>query len=355
MSRCARCWLTLRESAPIGWRRPTTALASPSRSRVSPSPSLDSLAARIAGGLIKLGIGRGDGVAVMLPNSSRFAATIYAIFELGAVYTGIPPAYGARDTHAILRRSRARAVVVPRAFRSGEQQAMIRTLRAGLPDLRHVIVVDPKELDDGELPFRALEESEPVEEPANSQPGDVCHIGFTSGTTGEPKGVMNTHQTLDAVMRRFVEHIGRESFGEPGVLLVASPVGHHTGFLWGVLLGAALRMSSVYVDRWEPRAVVGVMREERVSVMFGAPTFLQDLVSAVDDALPGFRTAVVAGAPVPRGLQAEARQRLGCWVCPAWGMTEWGIGVSWHPGLGDAAHGTDGVPVASCEVRVVGR
>lgn len=316
---------------------------------------LDDRASRIAAGLAGLGIAAGDGVAVMLPNCSQFAAAIFAIQELGAVYTGIPVSYGEREVLAILRRSRARAVVTLPGFRSAAPLELVRALRGQLVDLRHIVVLNPDELQRGEVAFDDIAQGQPAAASgAPVDPGAVCHIGFTSGTTGEPKGVMNTHQTLEAVMRQFIDHIGREAFGDPAVVLVQSPVGHHTGFLWGVLLGAHLAATAVYLDRWDPAAAAEVMRRTGITVMFGAPTFLQDLVRVAGAPLPALRTAVVAGAPVPRGLQSEARDALGCWVCPAWGMTEWGIGIAWHPALDSQAAGTDGVPIARCEVRVVG-
>jgi cyclohexanecarboxylate-CoA ligase len=182
----------------------------------------------------------------------------------------------------------------------------------------------------------------------------LCHVGFTSGTTGEPKGVMNTSQTLTAVLRNFVAHVGRGSFGPSTVNLVASPVGHHTGFLWGVLLGGYLDATNVYLDRWDPAHAAAVIEEFGVTTMFGAPTFVQDLLHTGLAGHKGpLRFAVVAGAPVPRSLPRDASEALGAFVCPAWGMTEWGIGIACAPSQPREALLTDGLPVANCEVRVV--
>jgi cyclohexanecarboxylate-CoA ligase len=312
---------------------------------------LDHLARRIAAGLSDLGIGPGDGVAIVLPNCVEFAGCIFGVLQLGAVYTGIPVAYGERETEAILRRSHARVAIVPAGFRGVQHLEMLRRLRPGLADLEHIVVLAGEDLGPSEATFDSLLDHGASSPPA-VDPGAVAHVGFTSGTTGEPKGVMNSHQTLEAVMRGFVEHVGAPTLGHPLVNLVASPVGHHTGFLWGVLLTARMQGTAVYLERWSSANAAAVIAEHGVTTLFGAPTFLQDLLQqrSYHGRLPSLSTIVVAGAPVPEGLPDDAREAFDCWVCPAWGMTEWGIGISRAPHLD--ARG-EGRPLAACEIAIV--
>ena len=315
---------------------------------------LDERAHRYACGLHALGVRAGDFVAVMLPNQSDFAALIFAINELGAVYSGIPAAYGEREVQVILRRTGAKVAVVAETFGSNRPLKLVQGLRGQLPNLQHVVQAgQPSEPD--VLPLASLLESAESELP-DVDARALCHVGFTSGTTGEPKGVMNTHQTLMSVLENWVTHQGRDSLGEPVVNLVASPVGHHTGFLWGVLLTTFLRGTAVYLDRWVPTQAAEVIAEEQVTVMFSAPTFLQDLLltDLARDGSCSLSTVVLAGAPVPRTLPSVAGQRFGCYVCPAWGMTELGIGISCAPHLPPEAQATDGLPVPGTDVRVVG-
>jgi cyclohexanecarboxylate-CoA ligase len=231
---------------------------------------------------------------------------------------------------------------------------MVRRLKSALPALEHVVVADGEPVGDKEHTLESLQLG-PEILMAPPDPRSLCHVGFTSGTTGEPKGVMNTHQTLYSVLKSYVAHVRPGSLGEPPVNLVASPVGHHTGYLWGVLLTAFLRGTAVYLDRWVPTEAARVIREERVTTMFSAPTFLQDLLltDLAEDPDCPLRTVVVAGAPVPRSLPAVADAAFGCYVFPAWGMTELGIGISCAPHLPPAAQLTDGVPVPGTEVRIL--
>ena len=315
---------------------------------------LDERAHRYARGLHGLGVRAGEFVAVMLPNQADFAALIFAINELGAVYSGIPVAYGEREVEVILMRTRARVVVVAETFGSNDPHRLVQGLRDGLPSLEHVVVAGSS-VAAGTTTLESLLHAPDVDAPP-ADARSVCHVGFTSGTTGEPKGVLNTHQTLQAVLDNWVRHVGRDSLGDPLVNLIASPVGHHTGFLWGVLLTTYLQGTAVYLDRWVPDEGARVIREEEITTMFSAPTFLQDLLltDLPHDAECSLRTVVLAGAPVPRSLPTVAGEMFGCFVCPAWGMTELGIGISCAPHLPAEALATDGVPVPGTEVSIVG-
>lgn len=321
---------------------------------------LQDLVDRLRAGLAGLGVGEGDVVSIMLPNGPQFAALIWAVLDLGAVYSGIPVSYGARETEFMLRRSRAKVLIVPTAYgRRDDYLAFATGLRRDSETLEHVVLLG--ETDEADVTTFADLASTPAAARATGdevRADTLAHVGFTSGTTGEPKGVMNSHETLDAVLTRWAAHVGDTVLGEGTVNLVASPVGHHTGFLWGVLLTAHLRASAVFMDRWSPSRAVEIIRDEGVTLMFGAPTFLQDLIAAptlTPHAAASLRAIVVAGAPIPRSLVPLAAERLDCFICPAWGMTEFGIGVSAAPRvLPERVAATDGVPVAGCQVRVLG-
>ncbi|GLZ07511.1 cyclohexanecarboxylate-CoA ligase [Actinomadura sp. NBRC 104412] len=303
---------------------------------------LDERAGRYAAGLADLGVGAGDTVAVLLPNGADYAALVFAIAELGAVYTGVPIAYGPAEIESILAGGRASVLVHADRFRRHDLRATVAAMRSRLPHLRSVVVADRTPIADLDRPRRPA--------PAVA-PESIVHIGFTSGTTGAPKGVLNSHRTLRTVIREWVEHVGADVLGTPPVNLVASPMGHHTGFVWGALCTAYLGGTAVYLDHWRPDHAATAIARHGVTALFGAPVFLQDLLHA--GAPKGLRAVVVAGAPVPRSLPALASERLGVQVLPAWGMTEYAIGISWTPRLSGGVPHSDGWPVPGCEVRIV--
>jgi cyclohexanecarboxylate-CoA ligase len=323
---------------------------------------LETRSARLADGLIAHGIQSGDVVAVMMSNSAEYAALVFAILSIGAIYTGIPVAYGEREMSAILKTSNARALALSPAFRGTDLTGTARRIRRTLPGLSMLLIAgSDRPLPSGSPDEYSLDDlcTAPHGPKPSIDAGSVCHLGFTSGTTGEPKGVMNTHQTLDAVFRLWLEHVGAEALGDPMVQLVASPLGHHTGFLWGILMTTYLGGTAVYLQRWDAGAALDIIRDEQVTCMFGAPIFLQDLVRAVegsdeeDAETRALGLFVMAGAPVPRGLPRAASSTLRGGVIPAWGMTEYGIGISCAPYLPADSLTSDGVPVPGCEVRIV--
>lgn len=316
----------------------------------------DREAHRAASVLASLGLSTGDVVVLMLPNWVEYPELVFGINELGGVYVGIPVAYGERQVEAVLRRSKAKAIVIPRRWRSNHHLEMVRALQTQLPSLEHVVVIDEQgdDLLDGEHLWSDLQDT-PIRSFAEPDPDRICYQGFTSGTTGEPKGAMHSHNTLIYSVRQQAEHIGPRVFGDPMVHLVASPAGHHTGFAWGILLTVLLAGTAVHVDRWDPDWGVDVIREEGVTTFFGAPTFLQDMVRtdlAGDPDCP-LTCLVIAGAPVPRNLPAQAGEALGAYIAPAWGMTECSILTSCTPDEDPTIQLTDGSVFAGSEVKIV--
>lgn len=306
--------------------------------------------------LAGLGVHAGDAVVVMLPNWVEYPEIVFGINEIGAIYAGIPVAYGELQAAAVLRRSKAKVLVIPRRWRSNEHLELSRRLRDRVPTLEHVIVLDDdaRDLRPGESLWSAhadlLARTFPEPDPAA-----ICYLGFTSGTTGEPKGAMHSHETLIYSARHQAGHVGPSVFGSPMVQLVASPAGHHTGFVWGILFTVLLGGTGVHVDRWDPEWGAGVIREEGVTTFFGAPTFLQDMMHtdlAGDPECP-LRCVVLAGAPVPRNLPPQAGAALGAFVCPAWGMTECSIPVSCTPSAPEEMRYTDGSLFAGSSAEIV--
>ncbi|MGI8677623.1 MAG: AMP-binding protein [Jatrophihabitans sp.] len=319
---------------------------------------LDELSRRIAAGLRGLGVDAGDTVSVMVPNCSEFSAIAYAISRLGAVYSGIPITYGRRELGFMLGRARTRVLIIAASHHGQDLLALARDVLADNRDVEHVVVIGSPDAQERRwISFRELIATAPLAELPEVDPYSIAQLAFTSGTTSEPKAVMNLHATLDSVVTSWLRHVGGgEAMGEPVVNLIMSPVGHSTGYFWGALLTAYLHGTAVYLDRWSPEIGLRALREQKVTTMIGSPTFLLDVLRLEEttaQALPDLRLVSVPGAPIPRTLVPRAREQLGCAVIPAWGMTEYGIGVSGSVALPrDRVEATDGIAVAPCEVRV---
>ena len=318
---------------------------------------LDDLSRRISAGLRGLGVGAGDTVSVMVPNCAEFSAIVFGIIRLGAVYSGIPVTYGRHEVEFMLARARTKVLVVVAEFYGQDLIELARLARVANPGVKHVVVFRGAAPEgQGWQSFDELGTADSLSELPAVDPTTIAMLGFTSGTTNEPKAVVHLHQTIDTIVREWPTHLGPGALGDPVVNLVMSPVGHATGLFWGALMTPLLQGTAVYLERWSPEVGLRTLREQRVTTMVGSPTFLQDVVSlpdATSENLPALALVSIPGAPIPRPLVSRARKQLGCAVIPAWGMTEYGIGLSGSRALPrERMETTDGVAVGSCEVRV---
>ncbi|HMZ01764.1 MAG TPA: AMP-binding protein, partial [Burkholderiaceae bacterium] len=184
---------------------------------------------------------------------------------------------------------------------------------------------------------------------------DITQLIYTSGTTGEPKGVMHSANT---VMANIVPYAERLRLGADDVVLMASPMAHQTGFMYGLMMPIMLRASAVLQDLWEPKKAVEVIRSEGASFTMASTPFLNDLARTVGEtgqAVPTLKTFLCAGAPIPGPLVEQARSVLGTKIVSAWGMTENGAVTLIELDDDDRlAATTDGCPLPGVELKVVG-
>jgi cyclohexanecarboxylate-CoA ligase len=148
---------------------------------------------------------------------------------------------------------------------------------------------------------------------------------FTSGTTGEPKGVMHTPNTITAGSQPIIDEL---EMTEKDVCHMASTLGHQTGFLYG--MQAALRIGGrlVLQEIWDAAHFVKLIEAERITYTMGATPFLADTLAAPNLAhhdTSSLRIFLCGGAPIPQPLAEAATRKLSCRLVPVWGMTEIGI------------------------------
>jgi len=323
---------------------------------------LKRLSDRVAAGLIELGVRPGDVVAVQLPNWWHYFALYPACARIGAVFNPLMPIFRQRELKFMLGFARTKVIVVPQTFRGFDYPTMIEELRPELPDLQHVLVVN------GDAPETSFERVllEPGREKELDldarfeafRPGanQVTELMYTSGTTGEPKGVMHTPNTLLCKAR-----LAKELFElhENDVIFMGSPLAHQTGFMYACVFSMINGLKCVLQDIWDPVVAAQRIQDEACTITLGSTPFLSDLVDRPDVRPYDMRTLrlfLCAGAPIPRVLlRSAAEVHPNLYVMSAWGMTENGIVTATY--LGDAEEKvfeTDGRALPHQEVRVVG-
>lgn len=318
------------------------------------------LADRFAAALFELGIRPGDVVSFQLPNWWHVPVLHLACARIGAVANPITPILRSREVAFLLERVAARVCVVPEVFRNFDHAEMLAEIRARVPTLERVFV-----LGGGDRPgtesFEAFfcderwEERHPPDalEPLRASADSVAQIMFTSGTTGEAKGVVHSHNTLDIGVRSLSEPL---ALGADDVVLMFSPIGHQTGYLYGVCMPLMYGMKVVYQDIWHPATMLRLVQDEQVTWTMGTTTFVLDACAAAGEGtydLSSLRAFTCAGAPVPPKAVHEARGRLGTTLLSAWGMTEVAVGTTTVPGDSDERVSTsDGRPPEWVQVRI---
>jgi cyclohexanecarboxylate-CoA ligase len=311
---------------------------------------------RVAHGLAAHGVGPGTVVSCQLPNWIEFALAFLAVERLGAVINPIPPTYRSSELRFMLGLLEASVLVIPAEFRGFDYTQMARTLRGELPRLEHVFVTRGQVPSDMKpfalLTTEAWEDRQGRRPLTGTDPNHVHEVVFTSGTTGEPKGVMHAYNTVLSIVYPVIDRL---AFSERDVILMGSTLGHQTGYLYGFCLNLLLGARAVWLDIWSPPAAARLVETERVTFSMGATPFLRDLTSVgLGHDLSSLRVFISAGAPIPRPLVPAARARLGCPISAGWGMSENGL-VTCN-GLNDPEEkvfGSDGFPLAGMELRVV--
>ncbi|PTT35879.1 cyclohexanecarboxylate-CoA ligase [Acidovorax sp. HMWF018] len=317
------------------------------------------MADRIAVGLSRLGVGRGDIVACQLPNWWQFTLTYLACSRIGAVMNPLMHIFRERELSFMLQHGEAKVVIAPQTFRGFDFEQMITALQPTLPHLKHVVVVGGS----GANSFDALLSGPEWEQQPDAQailtahrpgPDEVTQLIYTSGTTGEPKGVMHSANT---VMANIIPYAERLHLGADDVVLMASPMAHQTGFMYGLIMPILLQASAVLQDVWEPTKAIALINAEKSSFTMASTPFLTDLARTVADsgvAVPSLHTFLCAGAPIPGPLVEQARKALGAKIVSAWGMTENGaVTLTRLEDDDERSFNTDGCPLPGVEIKVV--
>lgn len=290
---------------------------------------------------------RGSTVSFMLPNWHEAAIIYLATTFAGMVANPILPSLRDHDLRFILADSGARMIFIPEQFRRFDYAGMLSRVVQELESPPEVVVVR------GEVgPFTAfktvaqLDLGEEISLP-NLSADDVRMVMYTSGTTGRPKGVLHTHNTLNALLRQIGEHW----LVEPGdAFLVPSPISHIGGSIYAFEAPLLLGSRAVLMDNWDALEAGRLMVAERITHMAGATPFLQMLLEAARTAntrLPDLKVFICGGASVPPALIREACDYFeNALVTRVYGSTEvpvTTVGSLAERGMDEAAD-TDGKP-----------
>ena len=312
---------------------------------------------RIAHGLLRLGVQRGDVVSQQMPNWWQVPALHLACLRIGAVTNVLMPIFRERELRFMLALAESKVLIVPKQFRDFDHAAMATALQPELPALEHLLVIGepgPRDFDAALLAEPATDADRAVFAERRPASEEIVQLCFTSGTTGEPKGVLHTSDTLLSNSIPFAERL---QLTHDDVLLMPSPLAHQTGFMLAMLPSFHVGGTLVLQDIWNPARAAEIIRAERVTFSMGATPFLADLAAQAEADPEAFATLRIfgsAGAPIPRALVGRAGKAMGAAILSCWGMSEVGGTTLTRPDdPPEKASGTDGACLPGVEIRVV--
>lgn len=282
---------------------------------------------RLAQVLTHLGVRPGDRVGVMDWDSHRYLELFFAVPMLGAVLHTVNVRLTSDQIAYTLRHAGDSVVLFHPDF-----QEVVESLVAGLPEVRTWISLS----DSGQAPTTTVPLAGDYEQLLASvasgfqfpdlNENTVATLFYTTGTTGEPKGVYFTHRQIVlhtlTVGFAFAAHEEPVSLRSGDVYLPLTPMFHVHA--WGIpYIATVLGLKQVYPGRYEPQLLLDLIQRHRVSFSHCVPTLLQMLLHHPNSGVVDFAglNLVIGGAPLPKGLAQQAMDR-GIRIMGGYGMSE---------------------------------
>lgn len=347
--------------------------------------ALDHEVNRIAKGLIAIGFGKGDHIAIWGTNVPEWLMTQLAVARIGAVLVTLNPEWKQAELTYALKQSDTNGLIMIKGFEKpgkgkpfvydylGTIQAMIPGLLQATADqplqapefpfLRRIVLISespsPGMISWSELLHAgksiSTQQLQTVE--AQVSPEDIAMIQYTSGTTGFPKGAMLTHYNIVNNARIATAHLFLTAEDR---LCGPVPFYHCFGSIL-VNLGCVVSGATMVIPApiFDPHRTLEVVEEEKVTVLYGVPTMF---ITELDDIdfpkydLSSLRTGIMAGAPVDKELFEAVTQHMGATeITIAYGLTETSpvTHQTYASDPFDKRHSTVGRPIEHTESRII--
>jgi len=276
---------------------------------------LDKRSNALANAMVKLGYGKGDKVILILPNSMEIAVCCLGMIKTGVTLTSLNIWLSEREISYILKDSGVRAVFVDPAFYDLVQKA-----QGELPHIEHIIAFGT-ECPDGFMPYeRLLSGSSEKDAPLAAQADDEFLVSYTGGTTGTPKGVV---QTQSSVYFNLLSHCLELNASHDEKLLLMTPLSHAAGLL--MLLGMIKGATMVVERKFDPFRALELIEAEKITTVFAVPTMIYvflDILKQKKSDMSSIRQITYGAAPISETRLAEALDVFGPVFNQAYGLTE---------------------------------
>lgn len=280
---------------------------------------LDEQSDRLASGLIGLGLGHGDRIAIAAANSPNWLLTYFAAAKIGAVLVTLHVAYREHEFTHMLTQSGARVLVCDAEAGGFEFPPFLERLRPQIPGVEQIVY-----LGDGQTGFADLLATEPNPTAlgaaeARVAPSDPAIILYTSGTTGAPKGATLTHASLLSSAAAQAEWFGQTA---DDVILGVMPFNHVGGLTCTIGSSLIAGGSVALLPRFHPDLVLDALRQTGVTIFVGVPTMYK-MVLAAGIADAAVRLCVAGGSNLEPALAQQVTEAFGgARIANLYGMSE---------------------------------
>lgn len=310
-------------------------------------------AQRFAAGLAEIGIGKGDRVAVMLPNSPQYVIAYYGILLAGGIVVQVNPMSVEREIEHFLSDSGAKAMVVygpflPKVNGAPSSANLLRKIAVELPSA-------DRTYEDGSVGFESFVAGAtgPVPQ-ADLSPEDVAVLQYTGGTTGRSKGAMLTHRNL--VVNAYQSHLLLSGGGEEQErVLVTIPLFHVYAMTAAMNTGIFNGSQLILLPRFELQEVLETIKATQPQLFPGVPTMYVAINShpkAEEYGISSIRLCVSGSAPMPVGVMKEFEAKTQGTVIEGYGLTEAAPVTHFNP-IDYRKPGSIGKPVPFTEAKIV--
>ncbi len=307
---------------------------------------LDALSNRVANGLVASGVKPGDRVGLFGPNCWEWLVSYYGVAKAGAVVNPLSSMLTADEVRYAVADTGASAVIA-----SPDKAQLLQGLEAGGARFE-LVVWDEAPVAGATLLRQWLADASPEFVARPRLPSDLAAICYTSGTTGRPKGAM---QSQRAVVGAAIGTALMAARTAEDRVISALPLFHVYG---SCVMNAAMMAGStlIVIPRFNEVVVLSAIAEHRATIMDGVPTAYYYLLAHPDFDrydLSSLTRCWVGGQTLPVAKSEEFTRRTGCPVHEVWGMTELAGATSANPAYGPNKPGTIGVPYPGNAFRVV--
>lgn len=318
---------------------------------------------RLAGGLVSMGISKGDAVCVLLPNCPEMVYLQIAISRIGAIIQPIHLVYREHEVKKRIDFCAAKAIVIPDEIKGFDYVGMMRGIRKDI-EVEHVFVVgENKNYGWGFQSLQSVWETDDAKEilsdylqRAEIDANDVVLLNFTSGTETDPKGFLHTHNTILGNTSIAAAEVCKFVPGEE-VFLTFSPMTHTFGHM--ITYFACITAGAVVlVDTYDPEKALKLIEKKGVSFIQGTPThFLRflDHEDFYNYKLSSLKLLATGGSAIPPALVKRLEEKTGARLTVWFGMGENIIHTVVYPGESESAFlNTVGQPMPGAELTIVG-